>query len=236
MSDRKQTQAGDLMADLRALRKKIKVRRGGKPIDVDYDLEQMREEREREVLGPLPEQALTDANFNLENVLPEVPEEIKPVIGALYYHQLARAKLLISDFVNYIVRELQEPFYPDLGLAMAEEKARGIFTALDTFLEAHGYYQPLGPEVQVLVQTAREVPFSKEGLPRLKEKALEMGNAPDVQQAFDTYMDLREAGQLTCFYCRKQLEEEGTDASTEFGVLFGCEKDWRRFGNPDSYI
>lgn len=202
MSDRKQTQTDDLMADLHALREK----------------------------------KLADENLNLENILPEVPKEIKPIIGALYYHQLARAKLLISDLVNYIVRELLDPVCPDPGLVMTAEKARGIITALDTFLAVHGYYQPLGPEVQALVQTAREVPFSKEGLFSLKEKALKMGNAPDVQQAFDTYMDIREAGQLSCFYCDKTVDEEGTDASTEFGVLFGCDEDWELFGNPDSYI
>jgi hypothetical protein len=177
-------------------------------------------------------------SINLVDVLSEVPDEIKPIIGTLYYHRFTRAKLLISDLGNYVVRELQKPFYACsyLGPAMTEGKARGIFTALDIFLTAHGYYHSLGSEVQALLQTAREVAFSNEGFISLRENALALGNAADVQQAFDAYMDLRAAGQPTCFYCDRPVDEDGADTSTEYGVLFGCDGDWRLFGNPDSYI
>ena len=40
-----------LIADLRALQEKIKKRRGGKPIDLERILEEMREEREYELSG-----------------------------------------------------------------------------------------------------------------------------------------------------------------------------------------
>lgn len=41
----------DLIAGLRALHEKIKARRGGKLIDVDRILDQVREERDHEILG-----------------------------------------------------------------------------------------------------------------------------------------------------------------------------------------
>jgi hypothetical protein len=40
-----------LIADLRALQERIKARRGGKPIDVDRMMEEMREERDYELSG-----------------------------------------------------------------------------------------------------------------------------------------------------------------------------------------
>jgi hypothetical protein len=40
-----------LIADLRALQARIKARRGGKPIDVDCMMEEMREERDYELSG-----------------------------------------------------------------------------------------------------------------------------------------------------------------------------------------
>ncbi|HBY92981.1 MAG: hypothetical protein M5U01_15070 [Ardenticatenaceae bacterium] len=47
----KLTKHEDLIADLRALQERIKTRRGGKLIDVDSILEQMREERDDELPG-----------------------------------------------------------------------------------------------------------------------------------------------------------------------------------------
>jgi len=45
-------QSGDpLITDLRTLRGKILARRGGKPIDIDRILEEMREERDYELTG-----------------------------------------------------------------------------------------------------------------------------------------------------------------------------------------
>lgn len=41
----------DLIADLRALHEEIKAYRGGKLIDVDQELDQMREERDHELTG-----------------------------------------------------------------------------------------------------------------------------------------------------------------------------------------
>lgn len=41
----------DLIADLRALQEQIKTRRGGKPIDVDAIIQQVREERDGELIG-----------------------------------------------------------------------------------------------------------------------------------------------------------------------------------------
>ncbi|MGD9101581.1 MAG: hypothetical protein PVF45_13950 [Anaerolineae bacterium] len=41
----------DLIANLRALHEKIKAHRGGKLIDVDHILDQVREERDHEILG-----------------------------------------------------------------------------------------------------------------------------------------------------------------------------------------
>ena len=42
---------GNLLADLRALHEEIEAYRGGKLIDVDQELEQMREERDHELTG-----------------------------------------------------------------------------------------------------------------------------------------------------------------------------------------
>jgi uncharacterized protein (DUF1778 family) len=47
----KPTRDEDLIADLRALHEEIKAYRGGKLIDVDQELEQMREERDHELTG-----------------------------------------------------------------------------------------------------------------------------------------------------------------------------------------
>lgn len=55
--------------------------------------------------------------------------EIKPVMGALHYGRMARAKLLITDLVQYVVREILEPLYPPL--VMTEQKARGVFRAIE---------------------------------------------------------------------------------------------------------
>jgi len=41
----------ELIADLRALQGRIKARRGGKPVDVDRIFEEMREERDYELIG-----------------------------------------------------------------------------------------------------------------------------------------------------------------------------------------
>lgn len=41
----------DLIADLRALREKILARRGGQPIEIDTILEQVRAERDYELIG-----------------------------------------------------------------------------------------------------------------------------------------------------------------------------------------
>lgn len=188
----------------------------------------------KELLGSLG-QATSDQDLDLENILPEVPDEIKPIIGTLYYGNPARAKALISDLVRYVVREIEEPLYP--GLLMTEDKAWEVFTLLDTFLEVHGYYQQLGPEVKLLVQRGKDSSFSDQGdLLHLKEEAGQVEDAPEVQQALDAYTDSRRAGNLTCFYCDSSVDEGGTDSTTEVGVFFGCREDWRQFGNPDQYI
>lgn len=193
------------------------------------------DQRTDELLGSLG-RATGDPGLDLENILPEVPAEIKPIIGTLYYRNPARAKALISDLVRYVVREIEEPlFYP--GWLMTEDKARSVFTLLDTFLEAHGYYQQLGPELKQLVQRGKDSSFSgQDELLHLKEEAGQVEETPEVQQALDAYTDNRRVGKLTCFFCDKPVDEGGTDSTTELGVFFGCRDDWRQFGNPDQYI
>lgn len=174
-------------------------------------------------------------NLNLESILREVPDEIKPVVGTLHYNNIPRAKLLISDLIRYVVRELRDPFYPELGLAMTEEKAQHIFAMLDTFLAAYGYYEQLGDPIERLVRAACEVSFSGENLVELEGEAERVWNSLEVQQASAAYMDAYQGGELTCFYCDKRIDIGGSDSSTEFGILWGCRDDWESFGNPDQY-
>ncbi|MBI3942279.1 MAG: hypothetical protein HY326_04635 [Chloroflexi bacterium] len=47
----RKTKGADLIADLRALRERMLADRHGKPIDVGNILEQVRDEREEEILG-----------------------------------------------------------------------------------------------------------------------------------------------------------------------------------------
>jgi hypothetical protein len=49
----KQTKNDDLIASLRALREEILAHRGGKLIDVDRVLDQLREERDQEILDQM---------------------------------------------------------------------------------------------------------------------------------------------------------------------------------------
>jgi hypothetical protein len=63
MGNRKPTKNDDLLADLCHLGKMRKARRRRRPINVDYDLEQMHREPEQEALGLGSDQALTDVNL-----------------------------------------------------------------------------------------------------------------------------------------------------------------------------
>lgn len=168
---------------------------------------------------------MDDHNLNLESILREVPDEVKPIVGTLHYNNIPRAKLLVSDLVGYVVRELREPFYPELGLAMTEEKAQHIFTVLDTFLAVYGYYEQLGDTIEWLVRAAREASFSEGNLVELEGEAEQVWNSSEVQQAFAAYMDAYQGGDLTCFYCDKRIDIGGSDSSTEFGVLWSCRDD-----------
>ena len=145
-----------------------------------------------------------------------------------------RAKLLIADLVQYVVKEMLEP--PDDAAPMPKEKARTLFVALDDFLAAHNHYEALGTEITQLMQTACTVRLRRDALSQLKAAAVRCGDMPDVQQAVNVYLDARQVGPVTCFFCDREVNEDGPDSSTEYGIFFGCDEDWPHFGNPDSYI
>lgn len=169
-----------------------------------------------------------------ERVFRETPAELIPIVGVLHYGKTVRAKILIAGLTHHFTERIEKPndrLYRHLEI-MTREKVHKIFNQLDKFLRSKDHYQALGSEVESLVTTSSKFTDTAE----LKPFYATIKSMPDVKNEEDAYLKARKRGHLTCFYCAREVYDEGGDSSSEYGIYYACDQDWRNFDNPDGYL